>query len=155
MLLQQSPLSPGLGARPGTGEPRAVTANMASGPQMTSSVRQPLASASPLPRDSGLFIQQDQHSVLNYDPGWYSDVYPIQEGMDSVSMSHLTHPPLPPANTGDQLQHPGSLSCIRQLAESARIHKELADLQVTLCALKKIFIKIFAKAYKIFSVSSL
>ena len=78
MLLQQSPLSPGLGARPGTGEPRAVTANMTSGPQMTSSVRQPLASASPLPRDSGLFIQQDQHSVLNYDPGWYSDVYPIQ-----------------------------------------------------------------------------
>ena len=155
MLQQQSPLSPGLGARPGTGEPRAVTANMTSGPQMTSSVRQPLASASPLPRDSGLFIQQDQHSVLNYDPGWYSDVYPIQEGMDSVSMSHLTHPPLPPANTGDQLQHPGSLSCIRQLAESARIHKELADLQVTLCALKKIFIKIFAKAYKIFSVSSL
>ena len=52
--------------------------------------------------------------------------------MDSVSMSHLTHPPLPPANTGDQLQHPGSLSCIRQLAESARIHKELADLQVTI-----------------------
>ena len=59
---------------------------------------------------------------------------PMQEGMDSVSMSHLTHPPLPPANTGDQLQHPGSLSCIRQLAESARIHKELADLQVTICA---------------------
>ena len=96
MLLQQSPLSPGLGARPGTGEPRAVTANMASGPQMTSSVRQPLASASPLPRDSGLFIQQDQHSVLNYDPGWYSDVYPIQVELQTtfVKISQSRRRPL-------------------------------------------------------------
>ena len=48
-------------------EPRAVTANIGQSTRPTISVRQPLASASPLP--DGLMIMQDQFSVLNYDPG--------------------------------------------------------------------------------------
>ena len=76
-------------------EPRAVTANIGQATRPTISVRQPLASASPLP--DGLMLMQDPYNVLNYDPGWYSDYF-IQEGMDSVAMSHLTHPPLMPVS---------------------------------------------------------
>ena len=87
----------------------------------TISVRQPLASASPLPE--GLVIMQDQQSVLNYDPGWYSEYF-IQEGMDSVAMSHLINPPTMPISP---LPNPRDANCrlssqnLTMYAESARI----------------------------------
>ena len=48
-------------------EPRAVTANLGQFTRPTHSLRQPLASASPLP--DGLVIMQEPSSVLSYDPG--------------------------------------------------------------------------------------
>ena len=87
----------------------------------TISVRQPLASATPLPE--GLVIMQDQQAVLNYDPGWYSEYF-IQEGMDSVAMSHLINPPTMPISP---LPNPRDANCrlssqnLTMYAESARI----------------------------------
>jgi len=116
-------------------EPRAVTANIGQATRSTSTMRHPLASASPLP--DGLVMRQDHFSVLNYDPGW-SNVGPgytppIQEGMDSVSMSHLTYPPLTPVSPlphpRDQTQARLSSQNLTMYAESARIQKELTDLQ--------------------------
>jgi len=110
-------------------EPRAVTAKIGQATRPTISVRQPLASASPLPE--GLVIMQDQQSVLNYDPGWYSEYF-IQEGMDSVAMSHLINPPTMPISP---LPNPRDANCrlssqnLTMYAESARIQKELNDLQ--------------------------
>jgi len=110
-------------------ETRAVTANIGQATRPTISVRQPLASASPLPE--GLVIMQDQQSVLNYDPGWYSEYF-IQEGMDSVAMSHLINPPTMPISP---LPNPRDANCrlssqnLTMYAESARIQKELNDLQ--------------------------
>ena len=49
-------------------EPRAVTANIGQATRSTSTMRHPLASASPLP--DGLLMRQDHFSVLNYDPGY-------------------------------------------------------------------------------------
>ena len=51
-----------------------------------------------------MLVVQDQHSILQfpetaavyeYDPGFYTEFVHsnIQEGMESVSMSHLVHPP--------------------------------------------------------------
>jgi len=114
--------------KPGV-ETRAVTANIGQATRPTISVRQPLASASPLPE--GLVIMQDQQSVLNYDPGWYSEYF-IQEGMDSVAMSHLINPPTMPISP---LPNPRDANCrlssqnLTMYAESARIQKELNDLQ--------------------------
>lgn len=116
-------------------EPRAVTANIGQATRSTSTMRHPLASASPLPE--GLVMRQDQFSVLNYDQGWSaSPSYyppPIQEGMDSVSMSHLAYPPLTPASPlphpRDQTQARLSSQNLTMYAESARIQKELTDLQ--------------------------
>jgi len=110
-------------------EPKAVTANIGQATRPTISVRQPLASASPLPE--GLVIMQDQQSVLNYEPGWYSEYF-IQEGMDSVAMSHLINPPTMPISP---LPNPRDANCrlssqnLTMYAESARIQKELNDLQ--------------------------
>lgn len=61
----------------------------------------------------------------------FSDYY-IQEGMDSVSMSHLINPPMMPIsplpNPRDQTQRLTSQN-LSMYAESARIQKELHDLQ--------------------------
>jgi len=110
-------------------EPRAVTANLGQFTRPTHSLRQPLASASPLP--DGLVIMQEPSSVLSYDPGWYTDYYP-REGMDSIAIPHLTHPPMMPIsplpNPRDQNSRLSSQN-LSMFAESARINKELSDLQ--------------------------
>jgi len=115
-------------------EPRAVTANIGQATRSTSTMRHPLASASPLP--DGLLMRQDHFSVLNYDPGYsYGPGYcpNIQEGMDSVSMTHLAYPPLTPVSPlphpRDQTQARLSSQNLTMFAESARIQKELTDLQ--------------------------
>jgi len=110
-------------------EPTAVTANIGLNTRPTSSVRQPLPATSPVPE--GLMIMQDQNTVFEYDPGCFSDYF-IQEGMDSVSMSHLINPPMMPIsplpNPRDQAQRLTSQN-LSMYAESARIQKELHDLQ--------------------------
>jgi len=110
-------------------EPRAVTANLGQFTRPTHSLRQPLASASPLP--DGLVIMQEPSSVLSYDPGWYTDYYP-REGMDSIAIPHLTHPPMMPIsplpNPRDQNSRLSSQN-LSMFAESARINKELSELQ--------------------------
>ena len=70
--------------KPGV-EPRAVTANIGLATRPTISVRQPLASASPLP--DGLLIMQDQQSVLNYDPG--TDSHYLDHDQKISSMKQL------------------------------------------------------------------
>ena len=68
----------------------------------------------------------------NVFSGWYSDFYPIQEGMDSVAMSHLTHPPMVPISPLPNPRDTNTRLCSQNLtmyAESARINKELSDLQ--------------------------
>jgi len=106
-------------------EPTAVTANIGLNTRPTSSVRQPLPATSPVPE--GLMIVQDQNTVFDYDPDYF-----IQEGMDSVSMSHLINPPMMPIsplpNPRDQAQRLTSQN-LSMYAESARIQKELHDLQ--------------------------
>eukprot|EP00092_Neocalanus_flemingeri_P054196 GFUD01063827.1.p1 GENE.GFUD01063827.1~~GFUD01063827.1.p1 ORF type:complete len:955 (-),score=170.59 GFUD01063827.1:2224-5088(-) len=110
-------------------EPTAVTAIIGQNTRPTSSVRQPLPATSPVPE--GLMIMQDQNTVFEYDPGSFSDYF-IQEGMDSVSMSHLINPPMMPIsplpNPRDQAQRLTSQN-LSMYAESARIQKELHDLQ--------------------------
>merc|ERR1719320_655973 len=106
-------------------EPRAVTAHLGQHTRPTSSVRQPLPATSPVPE--GLMVMQDHQAVFDYDPDYY-----IQEGMDSVSMSHLINPPMMPIsplpNPRDQTQRLNSQN-LSMYAESARIQKELHDLQ--------------------------
>ena len=64
----------------------------------TSTLRQPLPATSPNPEN--MLVVQDHNSVLQfpetaavfeYDPGFYTEFVHsnIQEGMESVSMSHL------------------------------------------------------------------
>ena len=91
----------------------------------TISVRQPLASATPLPE--GLVIMQDQQAVLNYDPGWYSEYF-IQEGMDSVAMSHLINPPTMPISP---LPNPRDANC-RLSSQNLTMYAESARIQVRL-----------------------
>jgi len=106
-------------------EPTAVTANLGLNTRPTSSVRQPLPATSPVPE--GLMIMQDHNTVFEYDPDYF-----IQEGMDSVSMSHLINPPMMPIsplpNPRDQPPRLTSQN-LSMYAESARIQKELHDLQ--------------------------
>jgi len=106
-------------------EPRAVTAHLGQHTRPTSSVRQPLPATSPVPE--GLMVMQDHQAVFDYDPDYY-----IQEGMDSVSMSHLINPPMMPIsplpNPRDQTQRLNSQN-LSMYAESARIQKELHELQ--------------------------
>jgi len=106
-------------------EPRAVTAHIGQHTRPTSTMRQPLPATSPVPE--GLMVMQDHQAVFGYDPEHF-----IQEGMDSVSMSHLINPPLMPIsplpNPRDQTQRLSSQN-LSMYAESARIQKELHDLQ--------------------------
>ena len=93
-----------------------------------------------------MLVVQDQHSILQfpetaavyeYDPGFYTEFVHsnIQEGMESVSMSHLVHPPYTPISplpdprdqTASSVRH--NSQSLTMAAESARIQKELADLQ--------------------------
>ena len=107
-------------------EPRAVTANIGQATRPTSTMRHPLASASPLP--DGLLMRQDHFSVLNYDPGYtYGGYCPnIQEGMDSVSMSHLAYPPLTPVSP---LPHPRDQTQARLNSQNLTIYAESARIQ--------------------------
>ena len=72
---------------------------------------------------------QDQQAVLNYDPGWYSEYF-IQEGMDSVAMSHLINPPTMPISP---LPNPRDANCrlssqnLTMYAESARIQVRVSS----------------------------
>ena len=110
----------------------------------TSTIRQPLPATSPVPEN--MLVVQDQHSILQfpetaavyeYDPGFYTEFVHsnIQEGMESVSMSHLVHPPYTPISplpdprdqTASSVRH--NSQSLTMAAESARIQKELADLQ--------------------------
>jgi hypothetical protein len=75
---------------------------------------------------------QDHSSVLQYDPGCFTDWY-IKEGMDSVAMSHLVNPPVMPVsplpNPRDSNSAKLNTQNLSMYAESARIQKELQDLQ--------------------------
>ena len=106
-------------------EPRAVTANIGQATRPTSTMRHPLASASPLP--DGLLMRQDHFSVLNYDPGYNYGYCPnIQEGMDSVSMSHLAYPPLTPVSP---LPHPRDQTQARLNSQNLTIYAERTRIQ--------------------------
>jgi hypothetical protein len=125
-------------------EPTAVTAGFGLHTRSTSTIRQPLPATSPVPEN--MLVVQDQHSILQfpetaavyeYDPGFYTEFVHsnIQEGMESVSMSHLVHPPYTPISplpdprdqTASSVRH--NSQSLTMAAESARIQKELADLQ--------------------------
>jgi len=131
-------------------EPTAVTAGFGLNTRSTSTCRQPLPATSPVP--DSLMMVQDQHTILQfpetaavyeYDPGFPSTgYYPdfvhsnIQEGrMESVSMSHLVNPPYTPMSPlpdpRDQTASSVRLNSqnLSMAAESARIQKELSDLQ--------------------------
>lgn len=124
-------------------EPTAVTAGFGLHTRSTSTIRQPLPATSPV---EGMMMVQDQQSILQfpetaavfeYDPGFYTEFVHsnIQEGMESVSMSHLVHPPFTPISplpdprdqTASSVRH--NSQSLTMAAESARIQKELADLQ--------------------------
>merc|ERR1712107_260875 len=117
-------------------EPTAVTAGFGLHTRSTSTIRQPLPATSPVPEN--MLVVQDQHSILQfpetaavyeYVPGFYTEFVHsnIQEGMESVSMSHLVHPPYPRDQTASSVRH--NSQSLTMAAESARIQKELADLQ--------------------------
>merc|ERR1719500_2347054 len=125
-------------------EPTAVTAGFGLHTRSTSTIRQPLPATSPVPEN--MLVVQDQHSILQfpetaavyeYDPGFYTEFVHsnIQEGKESVSMSHLVHPPYTPISplpdprdqTASSVRH--NSQSLTMAAESARIQKELADLQ--------------------------
>merc|ERR1719341_1166730 len=125
-------------------EPTAVTAGFGLHTRSTSTIRQPLPATSPVPEN--MLVVQDQHSILQfpetaavyeYDPGFYTEFVHsnIREGMESVSMSHLVHPPYTPISplpdprdqTASSVRH--NSQSLTMAAESARIQKELADLQ--------------------------
>jgi hypothetical protein len=128
----------------GYSEPTAVTAGFGLHTRSTTTNRQPLPATSPVPE--GMMMVQDQQSILQfpetaavfeYDPGFYTEFVHsnIQEGMESVSMSHLVHPPFTPISplpdprdqTASSVRH--NSQSLTMAAESARIQKELADLQ--------------------------
>jgi len=123
---------PVLNAHKGTSntEPKAVTAALGINTRSTSMVRQPLPATSPVP--DSLMPVQAHSSVLEYDPGCFTDWY-IKEGMDSVAMSHLVNPPLMPISPLPNPRDPNSSRLNNQnlsmYAESTRIQKELQDLQ--------------------------
>lgn len=125
-------------------EPTAVTAGFGLQTRSTSSLRQPLPATSPNPEN--VLVVQDHQSILQfpetasvyeYDPGFYTEFVHsnIQEGMESVSMSHLVHPPFTPISplpdprdqTASSVRH--NSQSLTMAAESARIQKELSDLQ--------------------------
>ena len=72
-------------------------------------------------------MRQDHFSVLNYDPGYSYGYCPnIQEGMDSVSMSHLAYPPLTPVSP---LPHPRDQTQARLSSQNLTINAERARIQ--------------------------
>jgi len=138
------PISRKPGQFKGYTEPTAVTAGFGLHTRSTSTLRQPLPATSPNPEN--MLVVQDHNSVLQfpetaavfeYDPGFYTEFVHsnIQEGMESVSMSHLVHPPYTPISplpdprdqTASSVKH--NSQSLTMAAESARIQKELSDLQ--------------------------
>lgn len=124
-------------------EPTAVTAGFGLHTRSTTSLRQPHAMTSTADK---LMMLQDHHAVLQFpdtasvyefDPGYYTDCVHsnIREGMESVSMSHLVNPPYTPISPlpdpRDQTASSVRLNSqsLTMAAESARIQKELSDLQ--------------------------
>jgi len=108
-------------------EPRAVTAALGMNTRPTSIVRQPLAVTSPVPEN--LLPLQDHNSILQYDPGCFTDWH----GFDSVAMNHLVNPPIMPVSPLPNPKDPNTSNVnnrnLSMYAESARIQKELFDLQ--------------------------
>jgi len=108
-------------------EPRAVTAAIGMNTRSTSIVRQPLAASTQVPEN--LIPFQDHNSILQYDPGCFSD----WQGMDSVAMQHLINPPIMPVSPLPNPKDPNTSNVnnrnLSMYAESARIQKELFDLQ--------------------------
>lgn len=116
-------------------EPCAVQSQLGPLTKPTPVLGRPLPATSPgLPQMNGL----DQEQSYNFDALPNPSDFVIVEGMDSVAMNHLVNPPCMPQspmpNPRDQLTSLSSQN-LNLYAQSARMKKELSDLQAKISSL--------------------